>query len=39
MEDFQAWSLWVFAISVGLAVLAARWTARVNPEPRPEVGR
>jgi hypothetical protein len=38
VEDFQAWSLWVFAISVGLAVLAAGWTARVSPELRPEAG-
>ena len=28
-------TLWAFVITVGFAVLAAGWTARVRPEPRP----
>lgn len=31
----EPWTLWALVITVGVAVLAAGWTARVRPEPRP----
>jgi hypothetical protein len=33
--NIEPWTAWTFAITVGLSVLAAGWTARVRPEPRP----
>lgn len=35
--NIEPWTAWTFAITVGLSVLAAGWTARVRPEPRPNL--